>query len=117
MSNQDIVAQLKAGLEPFLSKNEALNLAAEGDTVEDMDRSQISDMIAASEAKTDVKFEKVLSEMRVLNAQTNGKLDTLGAKVDARPSGFQLFSWIVGVGIAVIAAIIGASNLIVRALS
>lgn len=115
MSGGAELIDMQERVEILRKKASGLNVQGDDDTLADMDRSQISDMIAASEAKTDVKFEKVLSEMRVLSATTTGKIDTLSAKVDSRPTTFQAMSWLVGVAIAIIGAIIAAANLIVRA--
>lgn len=67
----------------------------------------LSAKIEASEARTDAKFERVLSEMRVGFTEISGKLDTLGARVDGverATSGIK--ATVIGTGIAVVGLVI-----------
>ena len=66
-----------------------------------MDRKQVEDIVALSEAKSDVKFERMLGEMRVGFAELRGEIGAVGAKLNSMPTTFQMVSWMVSVGIAI----------------
>lgn len=56
-----------------------LNPAGESDNSGGMEREQIEDMIAASDARTDTKFERILGEMRTEFANVRGDIAALKA--------------------------------------
>lgn len=77
-----------------------------------MDRKQVDDIVALSEAKTDVKLERLLGEMRsefarlrgdmsASGAKLSGEISSVSAKLSSLPTTFQMVSWMIGVGIAI----------------
>lgn len=66
-----------------------------------MDREQIADMIAASEARNETGLERAMGEVRAEFAKINGKLESL-------PGRWELLAFTVGTAIALFAAILAA---------
>jgi hypothetical protein len=76
-----------------------LSSSSPNSKVDDVERDQISDMIAASEARAETKLEKAMGEMRAEFVKINTRLDAL-------PSTFTLVTWIVGTGLGIVAVIL-----------
>lgn len=71
-----------------------------------LDREQIADMIAASEAQSETKLERVLGEFRTAVATFTGDLQKLDTKVDGLPTLWALIGTAVG-------AVVSAATIIV----
>lgn len=56
-----------------------------------VDRDQVADMIAASEARGSAQLERVLSEVRVGFAEIRGEIGSMQTKVSALPSTLTVF--------------------------
>lgn len=55
-----------------------------------MDREQVGDMISASEARTEARFERGLGEIRTLMADVRGDLRAIDAKIGERATTLQV---------------------------
>jgi len=61
-----------------------------------VDREQVADMIAASEARVEAKFERLLGEFRQSLANISGELKAIDIKISERATTWQTVSIVAG---------------------
>jgi hypothetical protein len=71
-----------------------------------MERDQVSDMMAASEARTDTKLATAMGEIREEFAKLNGRFDTVNARLDAIPGRWELLIFFFGTAVTIIGVLI-----------
>lgn len=73
-----------------------------------MERDQVSDMIAASEARTEARFERMLAEVKVGFADLRGEMEIREAKIATLPTTWVLLGTVFAGALTVVALLIAA---------
>ncbi len=91
-------------------KNGALKRPFRSVTNRGVERDQINDMISASEARTETKFERALGKFEASNALLGGKFEAVNTKLDDLRTGQRTSFWalaaLIVTAIAIVVAVV-----------
>lgn len=94
-----------------LDAEELLSDGPEVVTSMGMEREQVSDMIAATDAQAEARLERMLGEVKVGFAEIRGEIKAQEAKIAALPSKWTVYSATFGAAVALAAFVLGAMAL------